>query len=262
VTPVFPKRSLGQHFLVDRNLLGVIDRLAGLRQDDVVLEIGPGLGILTTFLADRVRFVHAVELDRGLEAPLREALGERRNVALLWDDALRVEPASLQPTPNALVANLPYNVATPVVAETVVHSAPLHRWCVMVQLEVAERLFASPGTKQYGAVSVAVQLATRRTGLHRVSRHVFRPPPRVESALVAFERRPGAVERLADVKRLADAAFSHRRKTLPNALALAGVVDRESAVAALRSIGHGPATRAEALAPEEYVALEDALRRC
>ena len=115
---VAPKKTLGQHFLVDRNVLGVIDRLAELDRADVVLEVGPGLGVLTTFLSDRVNHVHAIELDRGLEQSLREALGERANVDLVFADALAFDLGRLDPPPTKLVANLPYNVATPLVAET------------------------------------------------------------------------------------------------------------------------------------------------
>jgi 16S rRNA (adenine1518-N6/adenine1519-N6)-dimethyltransferase len=261
VTPVAPKKSLGQHFLADRNLLGVIGRLAELDACDVVLEVGPGLGVLTAYLADRVTSVHAVEIDRGLERPLRDAIGARGNVELHWGDVLRIDPSTLRPAPTKLVANLPYNVATPVVAESILGAPSIRRWCVMVQLEVADRFFARPSTKAYGAVSVLVQLATRRMGMHRVSRHVFRPPPRVDSALVAFERIAAPVG-LPAVKAVVDATFAHRRKTLPNSIALAGLAERERAVEALRLIGRDPAVRAEALAPAEFVALEEALRSC
>src|SRR6188508_440330 len=251
---VSPKKSLGQHFLVDRNLLVVIERLANLSSGDVVLEVGPGLGVLTTFLADRVRHVHAIELDRALEAPLRDALSGRATVDLVFGDALAVDLAALEPPPGKLVANLPYNVATPVVAETLTGVPALSSWCVMVQREVAERFFAEPGTKAYGAVSVLVRLHARRTGFHPVSRTVFRPPPRVDSALVAFERiaSPPDADRVLAV---VSAAFAHRRKTLANALALGGVAGRERAVGALAAIGRLADVRAEALQPEEFVRL-------
>ncbi|HEX3291415.1 MAG TPA: 16S rRNA (adenine(1518)-N(6)/adenine(1519)-N(6))-dimethyltransferase RsmA [Gaiella sp.] len=255
---VAPKRRLGQHFLVDRNVLGVIERLARLSPDDVVLEVGPGLGVLSTFLADRVRHVHAIELDHSLEPPLREAVGGRDNVQLVFADALAVDLASLAPPAAKLVANLPYNVATPLVAETLTSVATLSSWCVMVQREVADRFFAEPGTKAYGAVSVLVRLHARRTGFHPVSRTVFRPPPNVDSALVAFERiepPPNA----AAVLRVVTAAFGHRRKTLANALALAGVASREQAVDALATIGLREDVRAEALEPAEFVRLAGAL---
>ena len=255
---VRPKRELGQHFLADENILGVIGRLAGLGRDDVVLEIGPGLGVLTVYLADRVAFVHAVELDRSLERELTTTLGERANVRLHWGDALALDLGALDPAPTKLVANLPYNVATPIVVESLDGLPAVGSWCVMVQREVADRFFAEPGTKAYGAVSVLVQLAARRTGFHAVSRTVFRPPPNVDSALVAFER----IERPANwrrVKTVVEGSFAHRRKTLPNSLALAGVASRDEAVAALGAIAREPAIRAEALAPPEFVALAEAL---
>jgi len=236
----------------------VIERLAALAPDDVVLEIGPGLGVLTVFLADRVRHVHAIEIDRSLDEPLRDALAERENVTLIIGDALRMELARLDPAPAKLVANLPYNVATPLVVETLAGVASIRSWCVMVQREVAERFFAEPGTKAYGAVSVLVRLHARRTGFHPVSRTVFRPPPNVDSALVAFERiaPPDHADR---VRRVVTGSFAHRRKTLANSLALGGLAPREVAVDALTAIGRPPATRAEALEPEEFVRLTEAL---
>jgi len=254
---VAPKKSLGQHFLVDDNILGVIARLAELCPDDVALEIGPGLGVLTRVLADRSAHVHAVELDRRLEPHLSE-LAARDNVSLHWGDALRIDLASLDPAPTKLVANLPYNIATPIVAESLAGLPSVALWCVMVQREVADRFFASPSTKAYTAVSVLVQLAAAKTALHPVSRTVFRPPPNVDSAIVAFRRIP-LPERFADVRRVVDGAFAHRRKTLANSLQLAGVATREAAVAALGSLDLDPAVRAEALTPDRFVELTDAL---
>jgi 16S rRNA (adenine1518-N6/adenine1519-N6)-dimethyltransferase len=255
---VAPKRELGQHFLVDENILGVIGRLAELDGDDIVLEIGPGLGVLTRYLADHVARVHAVELDRSLEPKLREALAERPNVELRFGDALRVDLSKLDPAPTKLVANLPYNVATPIVAESLDGLPSVSHWTVMVQREVADRFFASPGTKAYGAVSVLVQLATERTGFHPVARTVFRPRPNVDSALVAF-RRTGLPENYARVKGVVGAAFAHRRKTLPNSLELSGLATRTEAAAALQRIGRDPGVRAEALEPQEFVELTRAL---
>jgi 16S rRNA (adenine1518-N6/adenine1519-N6)-dimethyltransferase len=255
---VTPKKSLGQHFLVDENILGVIGRLSDLGPQDVVLEVGPGPGVLTRYLADRVRLVHAVEVDRSLEQALRETLGERANVSLVWDDALRVDLAALEPAPTKLVANLPYNVATPLVVETLEHAQTLRRWCVMVQREVADRFFAEPRTKAYGAVSVLVQLAARRVGFHPVPPTVFRPRPRVESALVAFERYPTAS--IAAVRPVVEASFAHRRKTLANSAALAGLASRARAEQALRDVGRPPTARAEELDPGDFVRLAELLR--
>jgi 16S rRNA (adenine1518-N6/adenine1519-N6)-dimethyltransferase len=253
-----PKRGLGQHFLVDPNILGVIGRLAHLDAKDVVLEIGPGLGVLTTYLADRARHVHAVEIDRELEPTLRATLDPRTNVSLVFGDATSLDLGALSPEPTKLVANLPYNVAATVVVDSLERLSSIEAWCVMVQKEVGERFFASSGTKAYGAVSVLVQLSARRTGTHAVSRTVFRPRPRVDSLLVAFDRLPARPD-LDTIKAVVQAAFAHRRKTLPNSLELVGVASREQAVGALAALGHGPGTRAEELAPDEFAQLPSLL---
>ncbi len=234
--PVAPNRELGQHFLVDDNILGVIGRLAELDADDIVLEVGPGLGALTEYLADG-----------------------RENVDLTFGDALRLDLAALDPAPTKFVANLPYNIATPLIVESLDGLPTLSHWTVMVQREVADRLFARPGTKAYGAVSVLVQLAAERTGFHPVSRTVFRPPPNVDSALVAFRRVPLPKD-FAAIKTVVEAAFAHRRKTLPNSIELAGLAPRARAAEALAAIDRDPAVRAEALEPHEFVALSAALR--
>jgi 16S rRNA (adenine1518-N6/adenine1519-N6)-dimethyltransferase len=255
---VLPKKDLGQHFLVDENILGVVGRLAELEDMDQVLEIGPGLGVLTTYLADRVRHIVAVELDTALGPELTERLAGRPNVELHFGDALQLDLAIVAPNAHKLVANLPYNVATPIVVESLDGLPGLNLWCVMVQREVADRLFARPATKPYGAVSVLVQLVAERTGFHPVSRTVFRPRPNVDSALLAF-RRTGLPEDYSRVKRVVQASFAHRRKTLANSLELTGVAAREQAAAALAGIGRPPATRAEELEPGEFVALTAAL---
>ena len=256
---VRPKRELGQHFLADPNILGVAGRLAALSPDDVVLEVGAGLGVLTAYLADRVAHVHAVELDRGLEPGLREALGSRSNVELVFGDALVLPLASLDPPPGKLVANLPYQIATPLLVESLDGLPTVRLWTVMVQREVADRLFADPGTKAYGAVSVLVRLTAEPAGFHPVTRTVFRPPPNVDSALLAFRRTREWGEEYAPLKRLVQAAFAHRRKTLANSLELSSVASRAEAADALARIGREPGVRAEALAPEEFVALAEAL---
>jgi 16S rRNA (adenine1518-N6/adenine1519-N6)-dimethyltransferase len=260
VTLPSPSKELGQHFLVDDNILGVIGRLAELQPDDVVLEIGPGPGGLTAYLADRVATVHAVELDGRLRPYLEERFGDRANVAVRFADALSLEPSDLDPPPTKLVSNLPYNVATPIVVESLDRFPAIEHWTVMVQREVADRFFAEPRTKAYGAVSVLVQLAAERIGFHPVSRSVFRPPPNVDSALLAFRRRPYPPEiPWHRLKRVVEGAFAHRRKRLPNSLELAGVADRDRAEAALAELGRPPTVRAEELLPEEFVRLAAAL---
>jgi 16S rRNA (adenine1518-N6/adenine1519-N6)-dimethyltransferase len=252
----------GQHFLADPNIVRVAIRMAELAASDVALEVGPGLGVLTTALADSCMHVQAVEIDTRLAEPLEAALAGRANVTITWGDALQIDLAALRPAPTALVSNLPYAVATPLVVESLAGLPGVGRWCVMVQREVADRFFAAPSTPDYGAVSVLVQLASRRTGFHPVSRTVFRPPPNVDSALVAFTRRDDWGE-LAPawpaLKRLVQGAFTHRRKTLANSLQLAGVATREVAEAALAGTGAPPGVRAEALEPPQFVALAAAL---
>jgi len=244
-----PDRDLGQNFLVDDNILDVAGRLVGLVPTDVVIEVGAGLGVLTAWLADRVSLVHAIEVDRRLEPALRQTIGDRRNVDLRFADALDVDLAGLDPAPTVMVANLPYAVATPVVMEALPH---VPRFCVMVQREIADRFFAAPGSKSYAAVSVLLQVACTRIGRRPVSRSVFVPQPNVDSALVAFERRPDVVfdERWPRLVRLVQGAFAHRRKTLANALPLAGLPRPPAEVAGLR---------AEALPPARFVRLLDEL---
>jgi 16S rRNA (adenine1518-N6/adenine1519-N6)-dimethyltransferase len=256
--PVAPNRELGQHFLLDENILGVVGRFSNLGEDDVVLEVGAGLGVLTVYLAERVRLVHAVELDRGLEPHLRERLAGHDNVELVLGDALSLPLETLDPVPNKLVANLPYQIATPLIAESLDGLPSLELWCVMVQREVADRFFASPGTKSYGAASVLVQLTTERIGFHPVARTVFRPPPNVDSALVALRRMRTWGPEFAHLKEIVQGGFAHRRKTLLNSLELSrgGRTDAEDALAQLDL----PAdTRAEALTPTQFLHLAEVL---
>ena len=257
--PVTPNRELGQHFLVDENILGVAGRLAALDREDVVLEVGAGLGVLTAYLADRVRLVHAVEVDRTLEHHLRDRLAGRSNVELVFGDALRLPLHELDPPPGKLVANLPYQIATPLVAESLGTLPTVRLWCVLVQREVADRFFARAGTKSYGAVSVLVRLTAERIGIHPVARTCFAPPPNVDSALVAFRRTRDWGPELARVRAVVQAAFAHRRKTLANSLELAGLAERARAVAALEELGRPPGVRAEALEPGELLRLAELL---
>ena len=244
------KKELGQHFLVDENILGVIGRQAELDESDVVLEIGPGLGVLTAFLADRVQQVYAVELDTSLGPQLVERVAGRPNVELRFGDALRLDLRETAPGATKLVANLPYNIATPLVAESLDGLPDLQVWCVMVQREVADRFFAAPSTKAYGAVSVLIQLVAERTGFHPVSRNVFRPRPNVESAIVSF-RRTGLPHDFAHVKRVVEAAFAHRRKKLANSLELSGIDTTRAQI---------PDVRAEELTPADFLELARALQ--
>ncbi len=257
-----PDTSLGQHFLVDDNLLGVIERLAALRADDVALEIGAGVGTLTARLAERCAHVHAVEIDGRLEPALTRTLEGCDNVTVHWGDAMRIDLTGFEPPATAFVANLPYHVAAPLVLDSIGDLPSVQRWCVLVQREIAERLTAVPGAALYGAPSVLCALALEPTGRHAVSRSVFVPVPNVDSALVAFARRAGWGELAADWPQIVAtvrAAFAYRRKTLSNALTTAGWgPDRATVAMALRSAGIDPNARAETLPPTAFLALADA----
>jgi 16S rRNA (adenine1518-N6/adenine1519-N6)-dimethyltransferase len=244
---------LGQNFLVDRNILDVIERLAGVGEDDVVLEIGGGQGILSERLSPEVAHLHVVEVDRRLEDGLRSALSGFSNVTLWMADALDLDLAALDPAPTAVVANLPYSIAATVILRTIEELPSVRQWVVMVQREVGERLAASAGDPAYGVPSVLAQLACEVRVLRPVARTVFRPVPRVDSVLVGLTRAHGGVE--PAVRALVHDAFAHRRKALAGSLALApgaapGV--RERAREALVAMGHPPDERAERLSPEEF----------
>ncbi len=254
-------RELGQNFLIDRNILDVIERLAALQPSDVVLEIGGGLGVLSARLAARVGHVHVIEVDRSLEDPLRETLSGFQNVTIHVADVLELDLRALEPAPRKVVANLPYSVATTALLRTIDELPGVESWVVMVQREVGERLAADPGTAAYGAPSVLAQLACEVRVLRRVPRTVFRPAPRVDSVLVGLRRIGPAAE--PPLRDLVHAAFAHRRKALAGSLALApGAPDgvRECARLALEDIGHPADERAERLAPREFRELAERLR--
>lgn len=243
---------LGQNFLADPNLLDAILRDAALAPDDVVLEVGAGEGVLTERLADVAAHVHAVELDRRLE-PQLAAVATRPMVNLHWGDAMKIELVALRPAPTAMVANLPYSVATPVLLRTIEELPTLRRWTVMVQREIADRLRAEAGSRTYGSPSVLVQLACEVRLLRTVDPAVFRPRPRVESAILGL-RRTGPATGPA-TRELVRAAFAHRRKSLARSLEHARPGSLDAARAALRDLGLPEDARAESLAPEEFAAL-------
>ncbi len=246
-------RALGQNFLVDRNILDVIERLAELGPGDVVLEVGGGEGVLSERLAAVASHVHVVEVDRRLEDRLGERLGRFPNVTLHIADALEVDLAALDPAPTKVVANLPYGIAATVILRTIDELPGVCSWVVMVQREVGKRLAAAPATSAYGATSVIGQLACDVKVLRPVARTVFRPVPNVDSVLVGLRRHGGQAD--PGVVALVHEAFAHRRKALAGSLALApgaaGDV-RERARAALVEMGHPADERAERLSPAEF----------
>jgi len=248
---------LGQNFLADPNLLDAIVRDAALEPGDVVLEVGPGEGVLTERLAVQAAHVHAVELDRGLAGAL-ERVAARPDVSLVWADAMSVDLGALAPPPTAMVANLPYSVATPVLLRTIEELPSLRRWTVMVQREIADRLRAAPGSRTYGSPSVVAQLACDVKLVRTVDPAVFRPRPRVESAILALRRHgPGADAATRDLVR---AAFSHRRKSLARSLEHARPGSLAAARRALAELGLPEDARAEALAPGDFAALCEKLQ--
>jgi 16S rRNA (adenine1518-N6/adenine1519-N6)-dimethyltransferase len=252
-----PDRDLGQNFLIDSNLLDVIGRAAKLGAEDVVLEVGGGLGVLSEYLAERAAHVHVVELDRRLEPALHDALDRHRNATLHLADAVKLDLAALDPAPTKVVANLPYGVAATVVLRTIAELPGITTWVAMVQKEVGERFAAGAGTSAYGVPSVLAQLACDVRVLRPVSRTVFHPVPNVDSVLVRLTRRGPAPE--PALRALVQHGFAHRRKALARSLSLApgaapGVRDR--ARAALEAIGRPADARAEQLAPEEWRALQ------
>jgi 16S rRNA (adenine1518-N6/adenine1519-N6)-dimethyltransferase len=226
---------LGQNFLADPNLLDAIVRDAELEPGDVALEIGGGEGALT----ERI----------GLDE-IAERAGD---VSVVRGDAMRLDLGALDPAPTTVPSNLPYSVATPVLLRTIAELPQVERWTVMVQREIADRLRAAPGTASYGSPSVVVQLACEVELIRTVNRAVFRPRPRVDSALLRLRRvarAPGAA-----VAGLVRDAFAHRRKPLASSLELAGGPSRTDARAALERLGLEPDVRAERLAPAQFAAL-------
>ncbi len=247
------QRELGQNFLVDRNILDVIERLAALSDSDVVLEVGGGLGVLSERLAARAAHVHVVEVDRRVEPQLREVLAQFGNVTLHMGDALDLDLASLDPAPGKMIANLPYGVAASVVLRTIDELASVYDWVVMVQREVGERFAAGPGTSAYGVPSVLAQLACEVKVLRPIARTVFRPVPNVDSVLLGLHRVAAGIG--PEVSALVHGAFAHRRKALAGSLALSsgfGPDVRGRARAALLDMGHPADERAERLAPQEF----------
>jgi 16S rRNA (adenine1518-N6/adenine1519-N6)-dimethyltransferase len=248
---------LGQNFLADPNLLDAIVRDAELVPEDVVLEVGAGEGVLSERLAAAAAHLHTVEIDRGLE-PALERIAALPNVDLHWGDAMKIDLAAFDPAPTAMVANLPYSVATPLILRTIEQLPSLRCWTVMVQREIADRLRAGPGSRTYGSPSAIVQLACEVELLRPVDPAVFKPRPRVDSAILRLRRTgPGADQA---TRQLVRAAFAHRRKSLARSLEHAAPGSLAPARAALAELGLPEDARAESLAPEQFAALSAKLR--
>ncbi|MCS7172966.1 MAG: 16S rRNA (adenine(1518)-N(6)/adenine(1519)-N(6))-dimethyltransferase RsmA [Armatimonadetes bacterium] len=259
-----PKRRLGQHFLVDARVLERIVALADLGPQDAVLEVGAGTGTLTEQLARRAGWVVAVEVDPALQAVLREQVSGLPNVQIVQADILTLDLRSLFPPGfvRKVVSNLPYQIASSLTVRLLEEVPDLERLVLMVQREVAERMAACPGTKDYGLLSLLVQYRARVEIALRIPPRAFLPPPRVHSAVVVLRPHPppGSVDE-ALLFRVIRAAFAHRRKQLRNALRTLGIpaaaleAAAERARVALRR-------RGETLSLQEFLALAEALARC
>jgi 16S rRNA (adenine1518-N6/adenine1519-N6)-dimethyltransferase len=248
------QRRLGQNFLADGNLLEAIVREAEVDPSDTVLEVGGGGGALTELLAGAAATVHVIELDERLRPELEPLAADAGNVNLIWGDAMKVDLAGLDPAPTRKVANLPYSVATPLLLRTIAELPSVSVWVVMVQREIADRLRAAPGGREYGSPSVVAQAAATVELLRPIDRAVFTPRPRVDSALIRLARTgPAANESL---RLLVRAAFAHRRKSLARSLELARPGTLAPAREALERIGLAADSRAEVLSPEQFAKLE------
>lgn len=257
---LWTKKSLGQHFLVDDNVVGRIIALAALTGEEHVLEVGPGIGTLTLALCAAAGTVTAVERDGRLLGILGETAERCGNLRIIHGDALEITSGDFTGPagpPTSLVANLPYAVAATVVLRFFEILPSLESATVMVQAEVADRMMAVPGTKEYGSYTVKLALRARPTGRFAVAPTCFLPPPRVDSAVLRLERAAPNVppEAIVRAARAADAAFAQRRKTLRNALSSALAAPPAAIEAALAVAGLDAGLRAEALAPAAFLGL-------
>jgi len=266
------KKSLGQHFLVDERVLVKIIDAAELDESTGVLEIGPGMGALTERLADRAGWVLAVEIDGRLIPILRELFADRPNVTVVHGDALRVDLRKLMERKMgsaerySVVANLPYYATSPILMRLFEERLPLERIVVMIQKEVADRIMAEPGTKEYGSISVAVRYFADVSWVCGVPRNCFIPRPQVDSAVIRLEIRrepPVSVRNEELFFRVVRASFAQRRKTLANALSAAFFGGKRKAELGnlLKGVGIDPHRRGETLTLEEFARLTDVLEQ-
>ncbi len=257
------KHRLGQNFLVNDGVIGRILELAELEPDDVVYEIGPGIGTLTVAMLPRVRRVVAVEADKSLPPVLADTCArDGEKLSLVQGDALKVTPADLEvaagEAPNKLVSNLPYQVAATVILGTLQAMPSVRRLVVMVQAEVADRISATPGTKEYGAYTAKLALYGRVTGRFEVGPGNFMPSPHVDSAVVCIDRAESPAGDLDQVTQVIEAAFAQRRKTIRNSMAAKGF-DKAALDIAFEAAGIDPRARAEVLSTSDFVRLAQEL---
>lgn len=263
------QKKFGQNFLIDNHVLDKIITAAGVTKEDVVLEIGPGFGTMTQYLAEAAREVIAVEIDKTLIPILQDTLKDYNNITLINEDILKVDIAALVEEKNAgkpikVVANLPYYITTPIIMGLFESHVPLDNVTVMVQKEVAQRMQAVPGTKDYGALSLAVQFYAEPYIVANVPPNCFIPRPNVGSAVIRltkWENPPVRVKDEAFLFSLIRASFNQRRKTLQNSLVNGGIgVTKEQVVSALEQMGLSTAIRGEALSLSQFARLSDLLK--
>lgn len=263
------QKKFGQNFLIDSHVLDKIIAAAGVTKEDVVLEIGPGFGTMTQYLAEAAKEVIAVEIDKTLIPILHETLADYENVTIINEDILKVDIAKLVEEKNGgkpikVVANLPYYITTPIIMGLFESHVPLDNITVMVQKEVAQRMQAGPGTKDYGALSLAVQFYAEPYIVANVPPNCFIPRPGVGSAVIRltkWDTPPIAVKDEKLLFALIRASFNQRRKTLQNSLVNGGIsVTKEQVVEALEKLELSPTVRGEALTLEQFAALSDILK--
>lgn len=263
------QKKFGQNFLIDTNILEGIVKGAEITKDDCVLEIGPGIGTMTQYLCENSKFVIAVEIDKNLIPILNDTLSEYSNKVIINEDVLKLDINELtnkynDGKPIKVVANLPYYITTPIIMGLFESHVPLDSITVMVQKEVADRMKVGPGTKDYGALSLAVQFYSRPDILMIVSANCFVPRPNVDSAVIKLtlhKEMPVTVKNEALMFTLIRAAFNQRRKTMVNALTNAGInnVTKENVLSALEKMNLPATIRGEALTLAEFATLSDYL---
>lgn len=266
------QKKFGQNFLIDTGILEEIIEAAQITKDDFVLEIGPGIGTMTQYLAEAAREVAAVEIDNTLIPILKDTLKDWDNVTVINDDILKVDIRKLaleknKGCPIKVVANLPYYITTPIIMGLFENQVPIDSITIMVQKEVADRMQVGPGTKDYGALSLAVQYYARPEIVANVPPNCFMPRPKVGSAVIRLERYEKPPVQVKDEKlmfRLIRASFNQRRKTLANGLKNSPELDytKEEIEAAIEALGRGASIRGEALTLEEFAKLADLLSEC
>ena len=265
------QKKFGQNFLIDTHVLEKIIEESGITKDDFVLEIGPGIGTMTQYLCENAREVAAVEIDKNLIPILADTLSAYDNVEVINDDILKVDINKLAEEKNGgkpikVVANLPYYITTPIIMGLFESHVPVDSITVMVQKEVADRMQTGPGSKDYGALSLAVQYYAKPEIVANVPPNCFMPRPKVGSAVIrltTYDKPPVEVDDEKLMFRIIRASFNQRRKTLANGLKNAADLDipKELIAESIESLGHGPSVRGEALTLEEFAALSNYISR-